>query len=404
MATMDGLAKQREIGGGRPQSLAALGYSDVGLDNGWNSCGEGVNGSYHDRTGHVMVNSAFPSLRDMNSHAHSLNLTSSWYLNADGCAGETRLTATHYMQDAKDAVALGFDGVKFDTQPGGPNHNITEWAMALNATGKEMMIENCLDKHPAYLLTDPEQCPFNFYRSGSDGGPSFLGAMNNLLESTEPYLNVTHPVPASRPGCWAYPDMLEIGAPAWNTALKETALQQCGALSFEEERTIFASYAIISSPLILSFDVTNDTEVERLWPIIANERVLSINGQWDGEAGHVLKRAHETFVGEAGNGITCNVRRNKTLPSWVVWSKRLADHGSLAALAINLGSAAQSIEVTLQDLVGAGAGAGGELQGVDVWTNDKMPGLVTDDHAWQVHLDPHSSDFVVFSPLASMLV
>lgn len=167
---------------------------------------------------------------------------------------------------------------------------------------------------------------------------------------------------------------------------------------------MFASYAIISSPLILSFDVTNDTEVERLWPIIANERALSINEQWAGEAGHMLKRAGTTFVGEAGNGITCNVRGKKTLPLWVVWSKRLAEHGSVATLAINLASAAQSIEVNLQELVGAGAGTGSELQGVDVWTNERLPRPVTADNAWKVHLAAHSSTFTVFSPVTRVLV
>merc|ERR1719313_633443 len=65
----------------------------------------------------------------------------------------------------------------------------------------------------------------------------------------------------------------------------------CPLLNIDEERTLFATWAILSSPLILSFDITNDTEVERLWPIIANERALSINAQWAGEAGHVLARA-----------------------------------------------------------------------------------------------------------------
>merc|ERR1712139_379067 len=92
----------------------------------------------------------------------------------------------------------------------------------------------------------------------------------------------------------------------------------CPRLSFEEEQTLFATWAIISSPLVLSFDITNDTEVERLWPIIANKKALSINSQWAGEAGHVLKRSGETFTPTA-------CKKKETFPNWVVWSKRLSD-------------------------------------------------------------------------------
>ena len=71
----------------------------------------------------------------------------------------------------------------------------------------------------------------------------------------------------SRPGCWAYPDMYSGGKSVMQaTRMKEKG---CKILSFIEERTLFANWAIVSSPLILSFDIANDTEVERMWPIIA---------------------------------------------------------------------------------------------------------------------------------------
>eukprot|EP00966_Prymnesium_polylepis_P041022 951943-Prymnesium_polylepis.2 len=62
-----------------------------------------------------------------------------------------------------------------------------------------------------------------------------------------------------------------------------------------EERTHFANWAVVSSPLVLSFDVANDTEVERLWSITANERALHINEHWAGEAGRLLKKASTSF-------------------------------------------------------------------------------------------------------------
>ena len=71
-----------------------------------------------------------------------------FYLNQDGLCPEGRIPGAsaktgnpHYTQDAQDAAALGFDGLKFDA--GGGNDNMTLWAEAVNATGREILLENC---------------------------------------------------------------------------------------------------------------------------------------------------------------------------------------------------------------------------------------------------------------------
>jgi hypothetical protein len=167
-----------------------------------------------------------------------------------------------------------------------------------------MMLEDCLDKHPDGLplkksspphasidiLHDPMHCPFNFYRTGGDNFPRFLDGMTHTLVDMLPFLSDAPgaAVRMSRPGCWAYLDMLSIGKSYFQ---QEYLAEGCPILSTVEERTLFALWAIVSSPLILSFDVTDDAEVERLWPIVANERALSINEQWAGEAGRLLKQA-----------------------------------------------------------------------------------------------------------------
>ena len=83
--------------------------------------------------------------------------------------------------------------------------------------------------------------------------------MLSNLGSTVPFLG-THGKgkPAlSRPGAWAYPDMLEVGR------LK----------NFTESRTHFAAWAVMSSPLILSFDLRVDKVLDDMWPIISNRDV-----------------------------------------------------------------------------------------------------------------------------------
>lgn len=108
-------------------------------------CGAGVNGSYHNgTTHHVIVNeTAFPDFRQMNHEIHTVNITSSWYLNCDGCESFCHLSNHYYTPDANDAARFDFDGVKFDSQAGGPDSNITMWAEALNHTGMvaELLVE-----------------------------------------------------------------------------------------------------------------------------------------------------------------------------------------------------------------------------------------------------------------------
>ena len=50
---------------GKPTSLLELGYNRIGIDSGWASC-TGVNGSWHDDTGHFIVNKTkFPDMKAM---------------------------------------------------------------------------------------------------------------------------------------------------------------------------------------------------------------------------------------------------------------------------------------------------------------------------------------------------
>jgi hypothetical protein len=66
----------KQPGDGR--SLLDLGFRDVGLDDGWQSCGGpgSFNGSHHTIDGDVLVNlTRFPNMTAMVAKAHSLNLS-----------------------------------------------------------------------------------------------------------------------------------------------------------------------------------------------------------------------------------------------------------------------------------------------------------------------------------------
>lgn len=50
-----------------------------------------------------------------------------------------------------------------------------------------------------------------------------------------------------------------------------------------ESRSHFGAWCIVSSPLILGYDVTNDSVTKAVWPIISNREAIAVNQQWEGE-------------------------------------------------------------------------------------------------------------------------
>merc|ERR1719401_2150442 len=80
------MAKRTRDVDGRKTSLADLGYVSVGLDDGWQHCRGGVNGSFHDAEGNPLIDTRkFPSMKNMTDHGHSLGLKVGWYMNNCMC-------------------------------------------------------------------------------------------------------------------------------------------------------------------------------------------------------------------------------------------------------------------------------------------------------------------------------
>ena len=45
----------------------------------------------------------------------------------------------------------------------------------------------------------------------------------------------------------------------------------------EEDRTHFGLWCIVSSPLILGYDMTDNATIDRVWPIITNTEVRNFD-------------------------------------------------------------------------------------------------------------------------------
>lgn len=357
------------------KSLSSFGYNNYGIDDGWEACGAGVNGSFHDVDGFPMINlDLFPNMGSLTSFATENNITMGWYMNCCGCPDEHKLSSPHYQQDAFSTAALGFTALKIDGCGNEPN--ASAWAEALTlatqaglgpSTG--IVLENCNDDTPFRPEINPDgsiNCPYNFFRTSIDGSPTFRSTIWNVFQ-TLPFLHV------SGPGCFAYADMLTGGVPAVGYG-GQSFINNCNGtrLTDAEFRAQFASFAVISSPLVLGFDVSNETE-RLLWQdIVTHENTLSINALWDGEAGRLVAKSDNNWTGAVFVGGVCELQQIYTMPLWMVVGKRIEHSTSdgtttkFAAVMI-VGDYAGAVDFTAP-LSSMGFAPGVTVSSVDGWT------------------------------------
>ena len=192
-----------------------------------------------------------------------------FYLNGCGCTEHVE-RRINYEGDVNATIGWGFDGVKIDSC--GADLNMTLYGELFNKSGRPIIVENC---HQGRNFPDggnPDQmgkgwCPYNLFRTSGDITNLWDRVMDNLMSVT-PFLSTSakDPTPLSRPGCWAYPDMLEVGRmPEHNVA---------------ESRSHFSAWAIVSAPLVLGFDLANEAKMKQAWPIVSNKEVLGISQTW----------------------------------------------------------------------------------------------------------------------------
>jgi hypothetical protein len=97
-------------------SLADLGYTEFGIDEGWELCNKSFSapgGEQHDADGKPMTNTTrFPDLGALVSDGHARGLSMGWYLAGCAC-GERVELPRNYRGDITQLHELGFDAVKF---------------------------------------------------------------------------------------------------------------------------------------------------------------------------------------------------------------------------------------------------------------------------------------------------
>jgi hypothetical protein len=141
---------------------------------------------------------------------------------------------------------------------GNPQRGECKGNMQCPGCNNSVVKDGCGRGNPNNTLA-PGWCPYNMFRTCGDIGPDFGGVMAHL-HSTIPYLDLKDPI--SRPGCWAYPDMLEVG-------------NFVGPNNLTESKTHFGGWCIVSAPLILGMDLTDSETLDAVWPIISNKEAVS---------------------------------------------------------------------------------------------------------------------------------
>eukprot|EP00456_Euglypha_rotunda_P047149 TRINITY_DN37590_c0_g1_i2.p1 TRINITY_DN37590_c0_g1~~TRINITY_DN37590_c0_g1_i2.p1 ORF type:complete len:269 (-),score=49.48 TRINITY_DN37590_c0_g1_i2:11-739(-) len=207
----------------------------------------------------------------MVAHAHANGLLPEWYMNNCACADPCNTTDC-FQGDVNAIVGFEFDGVKLDGCGG--EKNVSLWAQLLNDTGRPVLIENC---HNGPNEPTPGWCPFNYFRTSDDIRPTYASVANNL-QSVRPWVNLTGP------GCWPYPDMLEVG-------VTNSQTDNVPTLNYVEARSHFGAWCVVSSPLVLGFDLTNETTVQSVWDIVTNTEAININQQWAGFPGDCISES-----------------------------------------------------------------------------------------------------------------
>ncbi len=302
LAVADALVAKRGPDGrvskdGKGKSFLDLGYNDIGLDDNWQDCGKGVDGTFHDQEGNPLVNRArFPDMAGMVRSIQRHGLKVGFYLNNCICQenGKAQLWpgTAHYSGDVNATVAFGFDSVKLDGC--GDFRDLHLWYKLFSAQ-RPVMIENC---HWGSDLPTVRDCPFHMYRTSGDIHANW-GEMFGNLQSTRKFQDASAPL--SRPGCWAYPDMLEVGR-----------MPEPGA-----DRAHFGAWVITSAPLILGHRATDDETNAKIWPLVSNELAIEINQGWAGHPGGLVLEEHGLQVWAKAlprGAVAVFVVNNNTLP------------------------------------------------------------------------------------------
>lgn len=130
------------------------------------------------------------------------------------------------------------------------------------------------------------------FRTSGDISARWDRVISNL-QTTLPFLKHDDTLGSSlsRPGCWAYPDMLEVGRMSGEVGFDGATYV---ATPVAESRSHFGAWAISSSPLILGMDLSADNAaaqaaLDAVWDVVTNKEVVAVSQVFLGVPGTLVR-------------------------------------------------------------------------------------------------------------------
>merc|ERR1712151_149124 len=322
---------------------------------------------------------------------HDLGLTAGWYGNNCICSDHKSGDRKFYEGDAKALREFGFDGYKLDGC--GSQTDMQLWDDLIKADGSaSVMVENCHWGSKVPFEPNATWCPWNFYRTSGDVRAKYASVIGNL--NTVSKFNSRN---LSTPGCWAYPDMLEVGCQHGPGGARDPGL------TMAETRSHGGAWVIVSSPLTLSHDVNNDTIMDQIWPIISNKEVIAVSQSYAGFSGgpflnsSLMVQLHSINHAAIEKGMSESEIKNlgpHVAPSLQYFYKPLEAHGAkIAVLLINNGDSEADLVLNFADVPELTCSS---CKVRDIWKHEDLGSL---ENAYTAKaIAAHDSAFLIITP------
>ena len=136
-----------------------------------------------------------------------------------------------------------------------------------------------------------------------------------------------------------------------------------------------------------------------MWPIIANEEILSVSQSWAGSPGRLVANSSEYQVMRTAHGSPDTRGSTETFPSWQAWAKPVGNGGvALLVVRVWAGSANATLTFSLKELQ-ARSGYSGPMRVRDVFAHSDN-GTATDVvRVALAELPEHGSTMLVLKPI-----
>lgn len=291
------------------EGYLAAGYQYITIDDCWLA-------ETRDQQGRLQPDhSRFPNgIKALADYVHSKGLKLGIYedFGTKTCAGFPG--SEFYMQlDAQTFADWGIDLVKFDgcnSNPADALYGYPAFGLFLNKTGRPMLyscewpLYDLATKKPTNFTAVRETCNmWRVFGDIQDSWDSLTRVLGYYSDHGEEFRE------EAGPGGWNDPDMLLLGN---------------FGLSYDQERTQMAMWAVLASPLIMSLDACQVHPWSQ--QILQNRRVIAVNQDRLGLQGKLILKVDNNLQ---------------------IWSKPVLPKGSFAIAFLNLHSGGGPRKVTV---------------------------------------------------------